>query len=133
MDMTAKQAQDLPLADGLWSPRWAPDGRSLATLDPSAHLCLYSLATHQRQELTSFSVGFPSWSADGRSLYFESGAMSQWFRLILKNRKLERLADLSGNQMDPAGFGWVGLLPNGDLISARRVNSNIYRLDFTEK
>ena len=88
MDMTSKQPQDLVSGDGLWSPRWSPDGRYIAALDRTAKLWLYDMHTHARRQLTSFSVGFPSWSADGRALYFESGGMSQWFRLTLNGRKL---------------------------------------------
>ena len=130
MDMTSKQPQDLVSGDGLWSPRWSPDGRYIAALDRTAKLWLYDMHTHARRQLTSFSVGFPSWSADGRALYFESGGMSQWFRLTLNGRKLERLADLSGIQMDPTGFGWLGLTPDRDLISTRRVTANLYSLDW---
>ena len=122
----------LPNSEGLWSPRWSPDGRYIAALTPQFRLHLYDWETRMdTATLTTFGVGFPSWSRDAKYLYFEDNSTSNWYRVSIENRKVEKLASLNDLKMAPATLGWVGVTPNGSLISTRDVGrTEIYALDW---
>ncbi len=130
MDLRTKQMEQLPDTARLWSPRWSPDGKFLATLDENAHLRLYDLATHRAAVLTSFPVGYPDRSRDGQWIYFENTTSTAWYRVSLATRRVELLQALPGLETAINSAGWVGMTPDGKIISARTVNSsNLYALE----
>ena len=64
-------------------------------------------------------------------IYFEDDATTVWYRLRIRDRKLEGLASLKGLRMAPSGLGWIGLTPDGSPISTRDAGSTgIYALDW---
>ena len=131
IDLTTQRISQLPESDGLWSPRWSPDGRYIGALDPQFRLWLYDLETGAKTKLTTFSAGFPSWSSDGQYLYFEDNSMTTWYRVRIANRIVERVASLRDLKMAPSTLGWVGLAPDGSLISTRDAGrTEIYGLDW---
>ena len=131
MDLKTQRISKLPGSQGLWSARWSPDGRYIAALDPKFHLALYNTETRARTELTSIGAGYPSWSADSQYIYFENNGSTEWYRVRIKDGKVEQMASISGLKMSPAGLGWIGLTPDGSLISARDAGSSeIYALDW---
>ncbi len=131
IDLKSHGIRKLPGSEGLWSPRWSPDGVWIAALEfPLFKLCLYNVRTHGRQELTDMGVGWPAWSADSQSIYFEDNRTTAWFRVNIKDGKVERLASLSALKFAPTTLGWIGLTPGGSPISARDAGSTeIYALD----
>jgi Tol biopolymer transport system component len=87
--------------------------------------------TRVRTELTTIGAGWPSWSRDSQYIYFENNATSVSYRVRIEDRKVERLASLSGVKMAEAGLGWIGLTPDGALISTRDAGTiQIYALDW---
>ncbi|MGA2597615.1 MAG: protein kinase [Bryobacteraceae bacterium] len=131
MDVKTQRISKLPGSQGLWSARWSPDGRYIAALDPKFHLALYNTETRARTQLTSIGAGYPSWSADSQYIYFENNGSTEWYRVRIKDGKVEQMANISGLKMSPAGLGWIGLTPDGALISARDAGSTeIYALDW---
>ena len=131
MDLKTGRVSKLPGTEGLWSPRWSPDGRYVAALGFPNKLRLYELKSGAQTELTTFGVGFPSWSRDSQSLYFEDSATAAWYRVNIQDRNVEKLASLTGLRMASTSFGWVGLAPDGSLISTRDAGSSeIFRLDW---
>jgi Tol biopolymer transport system component len=131
LDSKTGRVSKLPGTEGLWSPRWSPDGRYVAALGFPNKLMLYELKHGARTELTTFGAGFPAWSRDSDYLYFEDSAMAAWYRVGVKDRKVEKLASLTGLRMAPLSLGWVGLAPDGSLISTRDAGSTeIFRLDW---
>ena len=119
----------LPGSEGMWSPRWSPDGRFIAGLSASGwKIVLYDLQTHKQSELSSVESGYPSWSPDGESLFYEtSGDDAAWCRVRLRDRKTERFAALKGIHVDL----WFAPAPNNSLITSRNVGvGEIYALDW---
>ncbi len=131
IDLKSHVIRKLPGSEGLWSPRWSPDGVWIAALEvPVFKLCLYNMQTHARKELTEMGVGWPAWSRDSQFIYFEDNRTTAWFRVNIKDGKVERLASFSALKFAPL-TGWIGLSPEGSLISARDVGSTeIYALDW---
>jgi Tol biopolymer transport system component len=132
IDVKTGRISTLPESQGLWSPRWSPDGRYIAALgSPIFKLWLYDVETHARTELTAIGAGWPSWSRDSQYIYFEDNATTVWYRVGIKGRIVERLASMSGLKMAASSLGWIGLTPDGSLIAARDVGSTeIYALDW---
>lgn len=74
VDLKTNRASVLPGSEGMWSPRWSPDGRSIAGLSAKGRrLILYDVRTHMQTVLNDMQSGSPSWSPDGQFLFFGSG------------------------------------------------------------
>ena len=66
----------VPGSQGLFSPRWSPDGRYIAALSfDSQRMVLFEFATGTWTDLVSnrtASVGWESWSPDSRFVSYEA-------------------------------------------------------------
>jgi serine/threonine protein kinase/Tol biopolymer transport system component len=126
-DLTTNQVSTLPGSEGLFSPRWSPDGRYVVAMDMEIRkLSLFDFTTGRWGELAVFKegVGFPNWSRDGACvLVFGSLAEGDdgIYRVRLSDRKVERV--VSGKELGPtsgvAGVGWFALAPDDSLLVMR--------------
>jgi Tol biopolymer transport system component len=135
LDLETRQATKLPGSDGLYSPRWSPDGRYLAAIPlDSLKLMLFDFTTQKWTELASLFVAYPTWSRDGRYLYFDGILDNQesYFRAQLSSGKLERIFSLKGFQAAGGAFGnWSGLAPDESPLVVRDASiQEIYALDW---
>src|SRR5216684_9046494 len=116
LDLKTRKASKLPGSDGLFSPRWSPKGRYIAAIPlDSLRLMLFDLQTQKWTDLAKIFVAYPTWSRDGRYLYFDGILDYQecYFRLQVSDRKLERILSLKGFQAAGGAFGnWSGLAPD---------------------
>jgi Tol biopolymer transport system component len=76
LDLRTRQSSVLPDSQGLWSPRWSPDGRYIVaeTVD-SQELKLFDVRSRQWRSLVKLSnavVAYTAWSKDSRFLYFNA-------------------------------------------------------------
>ncbi len=79
LDLSTKQSKTVPGSQGMFSPRWSPDGHYLVALsDDQKQLFLYSFEKQHWQQLPvpklgeeAVQVGDPNWSHDSRYLYFQ--------------------------------------------------------------
>jgi Tol biopolymer transport system component len=56
----------IPGSDGLFSPRWSPDGRYLAAIRPAGGgVMLYDFNSHNWQQLTNMNLRYQNWTPDG--------------------------------------------------------------------
>jgi Tol biopolymer transport system component/DNA-binding winged helix-turn-helix (wHTH) protein len=135
LDLQRRRLTPLPDGDKYFSPRWSPDGKYIAaiTLD-SQKLMLFDVAAKTWSELTTMPIGYPSWSHDGKYLYFDTTLTtdSAFFRIRMADRKLERLLSLEGIRRFQGEFGpWTGLGPDDSLLVARFAGTEeIYALDW---
>ena len=75
LDLQTHQVSVLPGSQGVFSPRWSPDGRFLvAVASDSQKLVLFDFQTQKWTDWVTqtTSLGFPAWSRDGKYLYFDS-------------------------------------------------------------
>jgi hypothetical protein len=64
-------------------------------------------------------------------VYFEDFSFSEWCRVRIRDRRVERVASLTGIKMPAESLGWCGLDPDGRLISLRNTGGTaIYALDW---
>ena len=135
LDLNTQKAAKLPGSDGLFSPRWSPKGRYIAAIPlDSLKLMLFDLETQKWTELARIFVAYPTWSRDGRYLYFNGILDSQegYYRVQISDHKLERLFSLKGFQAAGGAFGnWTGLAPDESPLLVRDASiQEIYALDW---
>ncbi len=131
IDVKTARTSRLAGSEGLWSPRWSPDGRYIAAMGFPNRVWLYDVAAHTRKQLTTVGAGWPSWSRDSQYIYFGVNPGTDFYRVRITDKRLERVASLSRLKLAPPSMGWVGLDPDGSLISTRDVGSiEIYALDW---
>ena len=128
VDLQSGRVSVLPGSQGLWSPRWSPDGSSIGALSVAhpQHLVIYDVKTHEKRDLFGPADGsWPAWSRDSRYLYFAENSGTE-YRVRISDRHAESIADFP----DLVGNGWVGVTPDGSLIATRQTgNPEIYALD----
>jgi serine/threonine protein kinase/Tol biopolymer transport system component len=127
----------LPGSQGMWSPRWSPNGRVIAglsealTLYPtkgSDKLMVYDVQTRKQSQLFDQPSNCPSWSWDGESLLFSAQDSGWCFRVRMGSRKVERVTNL--NELHAASW-WFAAAPNSSFITTVDAGTEeIFALDW---
>jgi len=74
LDFKTHQTTTVPGSEGLFSPRWSPNGRYLAALAPdNTTLMLYDFKEQKwsKWATSAGAVNYPLWAKDSESLYFD--------------------------------------------------------------
>ena len=133
MDLKTRQTSTLPGSEGLYSPRWSPDGRYIAALRVGPeNLWIFDVQAKKWTELTKLALGFPIWSRDSKYIYFDSAELPpKLYRVRISDHWLEQVADLRGMRLaQTAGGLLTGLAPDDSPLVLRDTgNQEIYRLD----
>lgn len=135
--LTSGSFEPIPGSEGLFSPRWSPDGRYIVALPlGQARLMLFDRTTGIWKTLAARPAADPVWSHDGHWVYFHdfSEKAQGIYRVSVPDGRVERIAELGAQQsIDIADFRFVGLAP-GDLplIRARMSTANIYSADLDQ-
>ena len=133
LDVRTNQVSTLPGSRGYFSPRWSPDGRYLVALPFASHsLMLFDFATQKWEEITKISLGFPNWSKNGDYVYFLHGEnQPSVMRIRIRDRKLERVADLKNFRQTGYWSFWLGMAPDDSPLLLRDIGTKeIYALDW---
>jgi Tol biopolymer transport system component len=133
VDLKTKQIYTVPGSEGMYSPRWSPDGRYLAAMSiESNKLMLFDSATRQWSQLADGSFAFPNWSHDGKYLYFEDFLPHAEVRRVeVPARRFESVAALKElrRPTDMAGFWSAPAFDGSPLVMRDTGNQEIYALD----
>jgi len=133
LDSKTRQISTFPGSEGLYSPRWSPDGRYIAALRVGSEtLQILDVHTKRWTELAKIGVGFPIWSGDSKYIYFDSlESIPNLYRVRIADHSLEKVASLGGIRLAPtAGGNLTGLAPDDSPLVVRNVgNQEIYALD----
>jgi dipeptidyl aminopeptidase/acylaminoacyl peptidase len=137
LDLNTHTRSELPGSDGLWHPRWSPDGRFVAALtSDSSALMIYDRPGRKWRPLASDlgKIGIPSWSHDGKYLYFDVATPhdSRYLRVRAIDGKAEQLASLRNVRRYLGIWGfWSGLAPGDIPLLARDIGEQeVYALDW---
>jgi len=125
----------VPGSEGLFSPRWSPNGRYVAALSPdNTALMLFDFQSQQWAKWISASgaVNYPVWSADSKYLYFDD---------LVDGAESIRRVKVGENQAEPVvavgtmdrymgALGiWSGRAPDGSWMFVRdRSTQEVYQL-----
>ena len=128
------QVEEVPGSDGLFSPRWSPDGRYIAalTLD-QRQVRLFNVATRSWTTLPVASGADPIWSSDSRYLFLHGSLdpAQPIDRVSIPDGHVEQIVRLSDSrENDAVDYVFCGLtVDNRPLIRARVFTGNIYAID----
>src|SRR5438876_664059 len=132
LDLRSNQVSTLPDSDGLYSPRWSPDGRYIAAMpSDSSKLMLFDFTTKKWLELAKGGIAFPNWSQDGKYLYFEEFSRAEMRRVQIASQKFEVVAGMKELRRPNAISGfWSAPAYDGSLLVMRDIGiQEIYALD----
>jgi len=131
LDLQTGEISKLPGSQGLFAPRYSPDGRYLGALSfDLQRLLLFEFSTRKWTELYNGLVGYPSWSSDGRYLYFDTGAELR--RARISDHHVELVASIKGFSRPTGDLAqWFGLAPDDSPLVLRDMGTHeIYALDW---
>ena len=137
LDLKTGETSIVPGSQGLFSPRWSPDGRYIAAL--SIDFTKLMLFDFQTQKWSPWlvepagAVSYPSWSADSRYLYFEDLVTGEDSirRIKVGESQAGIRFVLEGLERYPGPFGlWNGRAADGSQVFVRdRSTQEVYGLD----
>jgi serine/threonine protein kinase/Tol biopolymer transport system component len=138
-DLKTHRISQLPGSQGIFAPRWSPDGRYIVAVDASTFdkLMLYDVRNQKWRQLDGklTALGYLAWSPDSAYVYFDTYfSINGYFRVRISDSKLEKVTDLKRIKEYPDKFGggsWTGLGPGETPLFVRDISTQeIYALDW---
>jgi serine/threonine protein kinase/Tol biopolymer transport system component len=135
IDLATRQITAIPGSEGLFSPRWSPDGRYLAALDleeSSKTMRIFDFQTGKWSDWTTdpVFVGYPAWTSDSR--YVEYSTDTAVKRIKVGEIHPETLFPFKAlRPYSTPDFGsWTDNAPDNSRMFLRDVSTqNLYTLD----
>jgi len=122
----------IPGSEGLFSPRWSPDGRYIVAISLGMdRLMLFDTTTKRWTRLADHSCADPVWASTRNLLYFTDYVQKnrQIYRIRIPDGKPERIVSLSDVHA-AVDDSFAGLTPDDrPLVHASILTSNIYRIE----
>ena len=128
-DGNSHKLSELPGSRGLWTARWSPDGRFLAALTiERQRLMLYDFGTKRWRPTKAENVNNPTWSGDGRYIYFDTeGGDRALRRVSVADGRVDQLASL--HSYPNLAWWWSGVTPDNSPLILRNLGiTEIYSL-----
>jgi dipeptidyl aminopeptidase/acylaminoacyl peptidase len=135
-DLASGKTTSLPGSGEDFSPRWSPDGRHIAALTVSARkLEIFDLNSNTWTTLFDGIANYPTWSRDGRFVYFMRGSDSgEIARVPVSGGYVERVASLKGMPGTGSWQAWFGLDPDDSPLYLRdKGTDEIYALSLARE
>jgi hypothetical protein len=137
LDLQSHRVSDLPGSKGLFSPRWSPDGRFILAdtggFSPTQKLMIFDLNKQEWEQCCeSPSFNCPSFSRDGKYIYFSDVPSAAFYRVRLGDNKIEPVAtiDAPGGMKLGNFWYWSGLTLDDSPLFLRDTSAReIYALD----
>jgi Tol biopolymer transport system component/DNA-binding winged helix-turn-helix (wHTH) protein len=137
LELSNGQVTDIPQSQDRYSTRWSPDGQNLAglTIGSTQSLTVFDFKTQQWSDIQKGSDGFPTWSHDGKFIYFlrpvdDPGV----YRIRPTGGEAERVVDLKGFRFTGVWSYWFGLDPEDTPLLLRDTGTDdIFALTLEER
>jgi WD40 repeat protein len=136
LDLATHKVSALPGSQGLYAPRWSPNGRYMLGLsEDETILFRFDFQTQKWTEIEKGAVAWPNFSKDGQYVYALYGrGASGVLKIRLSDGKAEPVGDLknfvgTGHFSDSS----LSLTPDESLLLFRDAgSSDVYALDWEE-
>ena len=132
-EVATKQLSTLPGSDGLFSPRWSPDGRHVSAFSADSQtLLLFDFVTNQWKELARGSLSWLNWSHDSQYVYIlDVRQQSAVIRVRISDGKRERVADIKDFPATGRFSSALALTPDDQPILLRDTGTqDVYSVDW---
>ena len=136
VDLTTRQASNVPGSQGLFSPRWSPDGRYLVAMPlDQCKLMIFDMASNRWNQIASGRFNNPVWSKDGKYIYFQSFTEegSPIFRVQVDGSHLEKIAGFRDLQPGATVSYWGIGAEDAPIVSFRLLTADIYSVDWAHR
>lgn len=133
LDLASRQVSDLPGSQGLYSPRWSPNGRYISAFSAdSTRLMLFDFQNQKWAELAEGSFSWLNWSREGAYVYvLDSRGRDAVLRIRMNDHKSEQVADLKNFLTTGQHGGALALAPDDSPLLLRDAGTqDVYALDW---
>lgn len=133
LNLATQQISSLPASDGLYSPRWSPDGHYISAFSSdSKTLLLFDLSTQKWSELATGSLSWLNWSHDSQYVYvLDFRGRDAVVRIRISDHKAEQILDLKDFVTVGRYGGWLALTPDDSPLLLRDTGSqDVYSVDW---
>jgi len=142
IDMPTRAVRTLNGSQGMFAPRWSPDGRYIVAISyGNGKLRLYDVRSDKwtTPDLPITTFGYLAWSKDSTYVYFDTVLSNDpgFFRLRAKDLKLEKVIDLTKTKLFIGQFGpapWTGIGPGDIPLFPRDISTQeIYSFELQKR
>jgi Tol biopolymer transport system component len=133
LDIASHQVSDLPNSQGLYSPRWSPDGRYISAFSAdSIKLMLFDLQNQKWTELANGSLSWLNWSHDGQYVYvLDNRGKNAVVRIRVSDHKTEQVVDLKSLAATGRYGACLSLAPDDSPLLLRDTGTqDVYSVDW---
>jgi Tol biopolymer transport system component len=136
VDLATHKTETVPGSEGLFSPRWSPDGRYVAALSTDlTKVMLFDFNSQKWSNWLTTAAGvmnYPTWSADSEYLYYDDLVTGEDTirRVKVGENQAERVFTVEGIDRYLGRLGiWSGRTADGSMLFVRdRSAQEVYRL-----
>ncbi len=136
LNFRTKEISTVPGSEGLFSPRWSPNGRYIAAMSPKGtDMMLFDFNTQKWTTWITEPAGafsYPSWSADSQYLYFDDlvTGTEAVRRVKVGTNQPEPVFELGDLERYMGAFGlWSGQAAGGSFMFVKdRSTQEVYQL-----
>jgi len=132
-DVASRKVSDVPGSQGLYSPRWSPDGGHISAFSAdSVKLLLFDVQTQKWSELANGSLSWLNWSHDGQYVYvLDSRGKNAVVRIRISDHQTEQVVDLKNFATTGRYGGCLSLAPDDSVLLLRDTGSqDVYSVDW---
>ncbi len=138
IDLVTHRTEVIPDSEGLFSPRWSPDGHWIVALSlDQKTVMLYDVKARQWKQLASTSAADPVWSSDSKSIYLHAFQADREpiLKISVPDGGIHTVASLDNFQgKEAANYFFGGLTPtNTPLVQPGIGTGNLYSLELPSK
>jgi Tol biopolymer transport system component len=125
LNLRSHTVAKVPGSEGLWSPRWSPDGRYIVALTANYdRIMLFDFNSGKWTELARISAILEEWSTKGDSVNFIGrfpGGEEGLFKVAIADHKLQEVVPLKEFRRARGLGGWAGVTPDGAPLTVRNL------------